>query len=142
MNPLRIVLDTNALLQILGARSPYHFLLESFLRGDYALCISTEILLEYEEILNRLASRTAAALFLKVIAYSPNVIHKDPYFQFQMISSDPDDNKFTDCAIVSQVDMIVTDDGHFREASECPFPSVKITGLDAFAKLVKNLQGE
>lgn len=138
MNPPRIVLDTNALLQILGAKSPYHFLFRSFLHEDFSLCISTEILLEYEEILGRLASRTAAALFLKVLAYSPNVIHKEPYFQFQMISADPDDNKFTDCAIVSQADMIVTDDGHFREAAECPFPSVRIVGLDEFASLIEN----
>lgn len=59
----RIVLDTNCLLQILGARSRYHFLFAEFLAGSYTLCISTEILFEYEEILRYKASAAAADCF-------------------------------------------------------------------------------
>ena len=137
MNPPRVVIDTNAVLQILGARSPYHFLFQSFLDGAFDLCISTEILLEYEEILDERASPTAASLFLKVLAYSRNVVHADPYFQFQLVTQDPDDNKFTDCAIVAQADMLVTDDAHFREAAECPFPSVRVVSLDDFSAMMQ-----
>ena len=75
----RIVLDTNCLLQILGARSKYHFLFTEFLAGRFTLCVSTEILFEYEEILRQKASPSAADLFLKVIARSRNVVRKDPY---------------------------------------------------------------
>ena len=141
MTPPRVVLDTNALLQILGTRSPYHFLFRAFLDGAFNLCVSTEILLEYEEILRQQASRTAADLFLKVLAYSPNVIHGTPYFQFHLVTRDPDDNKFTDCAIVTQADCLVTDDSHFREAADCPFPHVNIMGLDAFADLIRSAPG-
>lgn len=137
MSPPRVVIDTNAVLQILGARSPYHFLFQSFLDGAFDLCISTEILLEYEEILDERASPTAASLFLKVLAYSRNVVHADPYFQFQLVTRDPDDNKFTDCAIVAQADMLVTDDAHFREAAECPFPSVRVVSLDDFSAMMQ-----
>lgn len=35
MTPPRVVLDTNVLLQILGARSPYHFLFRAFLDGAF-----------------------------------------------------------------------------------------------------------
>jgi len=42
--PLKIVLDTNCLLQILGARSSCHFLFAEFLSESYTLCVSTEIL--------------------------------------------------------------------------------------------------
>lgn len=35
MSGLRIVLDTNCLLQILGARSKYHFLSGEFLAGSH-----------------------------------------------------------------------------------------------------------
>ena len=51
MDRPKIVLDTNCLLQILGARSRYHFLFSEFLADRYILCVSTEILFEYEEIL-------------------------------------------------------------------------------------------
>ena len=35
----RVVIDTNCLLQILGAKSKYHFLFDSFLQFGYVLCI-------------------------------------------------------------------------------------------------------
>ena len=79
MDTPRIVLDTNCLIQILGAKTKYHYLFSEFLNGNYILCISTEILLEYEEILCQKASTEAADLFLKVIARSRNVIQKDPF---------------------------------------------------------------
>ena len=63
MNNPRIVLDTNCLLQILGARSQYNFLFSEFLAEHYTLCVSTEILFEYEEILRQKASPVAADLF-------------------------------------------------------------------------------
>jgi predicted nucleic acid-binding protein len=138
MSGLRIVLDTNCLLQILGARSKYHFLFGEFLAGSYSLCVSTEILLEYEEILVRKASPTAADLFMKVIARSRNVERKEPYFHLGLIKQDDDDNKFVDCAFVCQADVIVTDDGHFDDAANSPFPSFHIVSLDEFAEMIKN----
>ncbi|MBO6033488.1 MAG: hypothetical protein J6Q22_18900 [Prevotella sp.] len=43
MDHPKIVLDTNCLLQILGARSSYHFLFSEFLADRYTLCVSTDI---------------------------------------------------------------------------------------------------
>ena len=137
MSQTRIVLDTNCLLQILGARSQYHFLLEKFLSNNYTLYVSTEILFEYEEILAQKASPAVADLFLKVIARSRNVIRKDPYFHLSIIKKDPDDNKFVDCAFVCQADIIVTDDTHFIEVEASPFPSFKVLGLDEFARMMR-----
>lgn len=134
----RIVLDTNCLLQILGARSQYHFLFSAFLEGAYTLCVSTEILLEYEEILRTKASPTAADLFMKVIARSHNVERKDPYFHLGIVKQDPDDNKFVDCAFVSQADYIVTDDKHFDDVAQSEFPQFLVIGLDAFAEIMRN----
>ena len=123
----RIVLDTNCLLQILGAWSQYHFLFSAFLEGAYSLCVSTEILLEYEEILRVKASPVAADLFMK-----------DPYFHLGIVKQDPDDNKFVDCAFVSQADYIVTDDKHFDDVAQSEFPQFMVVGLDAFAEIMRN----
>ncbi len=133
----RIVLDTNSLLQILGARSQYHFLFGEFLKGHYVLCVSTEILFEYEEILREKASPTAADLFLKVISRSRNVERKDPYFRLGIVKQDDDDNKFVDCAFVNHADFIVTDDKHFDDAAQSAFPQFRIVGLDAFADMMR-----
>lgn len=46
-----VVLDTNCLVQSLPAKSPYHKIWEDFLQGKFMLCVSNEILNEYEEII-------------------------------------------------------------------------------------------
>ena len=110
MNRRYIVLDTNCLLQILGIHSKYHHLWECFLEEEYVLCFSIDILFEYEEILKQKASKTVAEMFLKVINHSENVLRKDPFYRLELIKSDPDDNKFVDCAFACQADFIVSDD--------------------------------
>ena len=47
-----IVLDTNCLLQVLPSHSPYHKIWTEVLAGRISLCVNTEILNEYEEILS------------------------------------------------------------------------------------------
>ena len=133
----RVVIDTNCLLQILGAKGKYHFLFESFLQFGYVLCISNEVLLEYEEILRMKASPLAADLFVKVIVRSRNVIRKDPYFKWNIITNDFDDNKFVDCAFACRANYIVTNDNHFQEAANSPFPVFKVINLDDFSELMK-----
>ena len=51
MNP--VVIDTNCLLQILARRSPYRPIWDAFLAGKFQLCVSNEILEEYQEILEK-----------------------------------------------------------------------------------------
>lgn len=130
---LKVVVDTNALLQMLGLHSKYHFLYEKFLNEEYWLCVSNEIVHEYEEILEMLASPVAANLFMKVLEFSENVVRKDPFFKLNLIKKDPDDNKFVDCAFASQADYIVTNDAHFLELKQVNFPTIQVKSLDDFA---------
>ena len=128
-----VVLDTNCLIQILGIRSKYRFWWSEFMSYGYNLCISNEILHEYEEILSQKASPLVADMFMKVLARSKNVIRKDPYFRFNLIETDKDDNKFVDCAIVCGADYIVSNDSHFKCLHNHPFPIVNVITLDEFA---------
>lgn len=43
----RIVLDTNCLLQIIPKQSKYRIVWDKILKGEISLCITTEILNEY-----------------------------------------------------------------------------------------------
>ena len=130
---LKVVIDTNAILQILGRHSAYHFLYEKFINEEYTLCFSNEIMHEYEEILGSHASPLVANLFLKVLEFSENVIHKDPFFKLNLIKKDPDDNKFVDCAFACQADYIVTNDAHFAELKHVEFPVIPQKTLEEFA---------
>lgn len=59
-------------------------------------------------------------------------------FRFQLIESDPDDNKFVDCAIAANADYIVTEDTHFNPLKMISFPHVEIKRLhDFFEELCK-----
>ncbi len=46
--------------------------------------------------------------------------------------SDPDDNKFVDCAIIANADYIVSDDSHFKVLKDIPFPVVRVLSLEQF----------
>lgn len=127
-----IVLDTNCLIQSLPERSPYHKVWTDFINGRYILCVSNEILDEYEEIIERLVSPNVARYIIEAIIHSPYTFYKEAYFKFRLIENDPDDNKFVDCAVASGAEYIVTEDAHFRCLSGIPFPAVKVINLDNF----------
>lgn len=55
-----------------------------------------------------------------------------------MISQDPDDNKFVDCAIASNSDWIVTNDKHFHILKGIDFPRVNVISVEDFIHLLKN----
>lgn len=126
----RLVLDTNCLIQCISCRSQYHPIWLSFLDGLNNLCVSNDILEEYEEILERKTNHRFATLAINVILNNPHTIFVTPYFHFNLIKADPDDNKFVDCAISGNAQFIVTEDRHYDILRDIDFPKVEIIGLD------------
>ena len=126
----RLVLDTNSLIQCISRRSRYHELWLSLLDGRNTLCVSTEILEEYAEILERKISPKFAELALDVITNNPNTLFITPYFHFKLIAADPDDDKFVDCAVAGNAKYIVTEDSHYDVLADLDFPKVDIIKLD------------
>ena len=127
-----VVLDTNCLLQSLSRRSQYYKVWNDFVEGSYVLCVSNEILEEYEEIIASHMSPLAARLAVETILRANNVIRVDAQFHFNLITSDIDDNKFVDCAIVANADYIVSEDSHFNILKSIPFPHVEVKRLHDF----------
>ena len=128
----RIVLDTNCLLPSISRRSRYYPVWERFICGEYDLCVTTEILAEYEEIVGRMTSPVVARLVVEAILRSPNTLRIEASFRFGLITEDPDDNKFVDCAIVANAECVVTNDSHFDVLATIPFPRVKVVDLGTF----------
>lgn len=50
-----------------------------------------------------------------------------PHFQFRIVSADPHDNAFTDCAIVAGADYLITDDRHFAPLANAGYKPQPIT---------------
>lgn len=130
----QIVLDTNCLVQMISLHSPYRPVWQAFRDGRYTLCVSNDILTEYNEILERVANTAVAHNIVNAIARSPYTRMIDPQYRFGLIEQDPDDNKFVDCAIIAGADYIVSEDAHFRILADIPFPSVAVIRLDEFIK--------
>lgn len=133
-----LVIDTNTLIQIISSKSPYHSIYESICDGSYSLCVTTEILNEYEEILLRLTRPSTAKAVINAIIENPFTKLITSYFKFGLITSDPDDNKFVDCAIASNAKFLVTEDRHFDILHEITFPHVDIIGIDDFMTILMN----
>ena len=127
---MRLVLDTNSLIQCVSRRSRYHDLWLSFIDGRNQLCVTTEILNEYVEILQRETTENFASIMLEVILNNPNTLFINIFYKFNLITADPDDNKFIDCAIAAQAKYIVTECHHYDALRDLEFPKVDISGLD------------
>ena len=127
-----VVLDTNCLLQSLSQRSQYYKVWEDFVMGRYVLCVSNEILEEYEEIISSHMSSLAARIAVETILRANNVVRVDAQFRFNLITADIDDNKCVDCAIIANADYIVSEDSHFNVLKSIPFPRVEVKRLREF----------
>ena len=128
----RIVIDTNCLLAILPAQSPYHKVWTDFLNQEIEICISNEVLMEYEEILSIKTSPFFANAIIKTLLNKRNLIRVTPVWRFNLITSDPDDNKFVDCAICGQAEYLVSNDKHFKVLNDIQFPSITLVTLQEY----------
>ena len=133
---MRIVLDTNCLIQSIPHRSPYREVWESVLTGENTLCVSNEILEEYAEILQRLAGKDTADFVLDAITKSDYVELITPNYHFGLIKADPDDNKFVDCAVAANARYIVSNDRHYDVLRQISFPRLDIIALKDFLELL------
>ncbi len=135
---MKIVLDTNCLIQSVGYHSPYRSVWDSLKNGENTLCVSNEILEEYMEILQRLFSIEFAAAVIDAITESTFVEFVTPYYHFNLISLDPDDNKFVDCAIASEARFVVTNDHHYDVLRDISFPKVNVISIADFVQMINH----
>lgn len=132
----RIVLDTNCLLQSLPSKSPYHKIWTDILCGKISLCVNTEILDEYEEILSQKTNSEVATNVVEAIARLHTTTYQEIYVHFGLIQDDEDDNKFADCAVASGAEFIVTNDKHYNILKRTPWPDIRVTNIKEFIKLL------
>ena len=135
----RIVLDTNCLLQSLPTHSPYHIVWTEILSGRISLCVNTEILNEYEEMLALKTTREIARNVVEAIARLHTTIYQETYIHFGLITQDVDDNKFVDCAIAADAEFIITNDVHFSILKEIDWPKVSVITIKEFTAQLTNL---
>ncbi len=110
------------------------------LDGTIRLVISNEILSEYVEILERKANIIIANNIAEILVKSRHVEKIEVSFRWNLITADPDDNKFVDCAVAGNVKYIVSKDKHFNILKNIPFPKVDVLTIDEFMEELEMLK--
>ena len=133
----RVVLDTNIILSTLSRRSAHKYILDNLFDGTYEAYITTEILYEYQEKIRDFFDAATADIFVDALTTLPNVHKIEPYYKLNLITADPDDNKFVDCAFAANAHYIVTNDKHFNVLKKLTFPTIALLKLQEFGNLLQ-----
>jgi len=134
---VRVVLDTNCLLVSVQDYSGYFWLWQAFRNKKFVLCYTDEILNEYQEVLSHYYSDALAKNVIDAILNAPHAVQITVYYKWRLITADPDDNKFVDCAVSANAACIVSNDRHFKILRHIEFPKINVIDIDTFRDILK-----
>ena len=135
---MNIVLDSNVLLQVAFTQKPLRIVWDKLLSGAYTLCVTEDILFEYQEkVIDCFHNEQLANLLINTLLNCDYVKRVETYFRYNLIQADPDDNKFVDCALACNARYIVTEDTHFNVLKESVYPRVDVINLMDFIEILK-----
>lgn len=126
-----VILDTNVFLVSISRKSPFHWIFRGLIDEKHELCVTTEILLEYEEIITRKMGEKASKAALIILENLNNINYVNTYYRFGLLA-DPDDNKFVDCAVAANATYIVSEDSDFNVLRKIKFPKIDLIGIREF----------
>ncbi len=131
---MKYILDTNVLVVSISRKSPHYWIWEYLQKGNYQIAVTTDILTEYEEVLNHFYGQEVSKNVLATLDHLPNVQYITKFYRWELIKIDLDDNKFVDACIAFQAEGIVTEDKHFNTLKKVEFPPVQVLSIDQFQK--------
>lgn len=137
---MNVVLDTNVLLVSLPSHSKYHVIYKALLDKVFDLYLSNEILTEYEEQLSLRLGYNRTDLNLRELLNLSNVHCIEPFYYWKLITQDPDDDKFCDCAVACGADFLVTNDKHYGVLAQIPFPPITTIRAEEFLEKLQVLK--
>ena len=126
-----IVLDTHVLISAIVFGGRPREVLEKVISGAFVMAISTEMLDEFQGVLEGRKFRYPGAIVRTIVnellAVSELV---RPVMKVQVIKTDPADNRILECALESRAACIVTGDRHLLELGQ--FEGISIFDVAAF----------
>lgn len=132
----RVVLDTNIIISsVLGGALV--LILEKWDEKKFTVVVTTDVISEYFEVLNRpkfnLKQETIDKITRYIYQFSEFVV---PEEKIQFIEDDPKDDKFLEAAVSGKVDFIVSGDSHLLAIKE--FRSIPIITGREFLDWLEN----
>ena len=118
---MKVVIDTkvfvSSFLETAGAPRK---ILELWKRGEIEICLSDEIVTEYINVLFRIGLKGEEEIgeLLELLNRKVNIIFASTEKTLQLIGADPGDDKFVECAVVANADIIISTDKHLLDLKE------------------------
>jgi putative PIN family toxin of toxin-antitoxin system len=126
-----VCIDTNVFIQASKAGHPLSKIFAGWLARRFQWAVSNDILTEYQEMLTQRSGRLRWLQFSRALDLAEKrggmLVRANPSYYFQIVSIDPDDNKFTDCAIAADADFVITNDHHFKPLAGSGYKPQPIT---------------
>ena len=133
-----IVLDTNVFLVSLAPQYKYHWIYQYILAGKFEFCLTTDILLEYEEVVSQRYGIERIDGMFNYLLLLPNISFFTPSFRWYLIENDHDDDKFVDCYVTANADHLVGNDRHFNILNSVDFPKINLLKYEEFEEMYKD----
>ena len=76
---MQIVVDTNVFINSIGKISPYRWIFDKIISGEFTLCMSNEIFYEYWEVLEEQVTPEIADNIANFLVTIPSVKFIQPY---------------------------------------------------------------
>jgi putative PIN family toxin of toxin-antitoxin system len=139
---VRIVVDTNVVVsRFLSPNGSPAKVLQAWQDGGVELLVSSEILVEYRRALGytKVQARHGLSddeLDQVIEGFRQQAFLIEPNAKFTLISADPDDDKFMECAIAGGAACVVSGDAHLLGLGE--YAGIVVLSPAAFLALLEN----
>lgn len=115
---MKIVLDTNVFISGIFFGGPPSQILQSWRQSKTRIVLTEQILTEYQRIGEELSAKYPSVNIKQIIElFTVFGEFVEARGISETICDDPDDNKFIECAIASQIKLIVSGDKHLLNIS-------------------------
>lgn len=130
---MRAVIDTNVFVSSFYGGKPRE-IIELWKTGEITLCLSQDILDEYVEVLQRLGLENEDELeeLLSLFSKGFNLLFTTKTPRLKVVRRDPSDDKFIECAVALQANVIITGDRALEMIKE--YRGIKILTPQQFLK--------
>ena len=133
---LKVVIDTNVFISSFFGGIPRD-VINYWKQGKITLCLSQEIIKEYIEVLNKLGLKNKNEIqkLTKLFAEGYNSIFTAKTPNIKVVKADPDDNKFIECAVAFDSNIIISGDKHLKNIKN--YINIEIMSPKEFVEMME-----
>ena len=133
---MKVVIDTNVFISSFFGGNPRK-IIDLWKKEKMTLCLSKDVLDEYIDVLQRvgLEDENEIEELLSLFAKGFNILFTTKTPKIRAVKDDPDDDKFTECAVALKAEVIITGDKVLKAVGE--YMGIKILTPQQFLKTYK-----